>query len=453
MINNFKGWTSVFAFTFSQSTKKAYRLVTALIAILIIGIIIVLNIIVAKPEKKEEYQGIGMESQATEGVSSVMRVLIQDDSGLAQTDYKAMNMVFSEEYYKYTKFTAIDNYTRMGLLDYAAKDSDRTIAVLITYKEGTYELEALVPHNSNVAFPDVNDLLSHMTFAFNNNKMMLADLSDEELAAVFTPVTIVYSEFGESTHVAATIIKLVAPMLFSFMMYFMLIFYGQVVSKSVSTEKTSKLMETLMTSVHPYAMIAGKVLAVTASGLLQFVIWIGAAVVGLYGGNEIAHQMYPGYESSVISFINFVKENIGETGMTLPAVLLAVLIFGIGFMSYCVLAALTGCMVSKPEDIASTQGLFQLPIIISWLLCYFAPLTGNYKLLTVARFIPLTAPFCVPSDLITGTIGLGEGIISLIILATFSLVVVILSAKIYKGLVLYNGQRADLKQLVNILRS
>ncbi|MDD4113024.1 MAG: ABC transporter permease [Herbinix sp.] len=451
MRNNFRGWATVFRFTFLQSTKKAFKIITTLIVVLIIGLIIILNIIAAKPDKDETNQII--EPGITEGVSTVSKVLIQDNSGLPSTDYKAINPDLSSGYLKNIQFVTADIDAREDLLDYASKDSDRTIAVLITGKDGIFEMEAIVPHNSTVATPDVDQLLAMMTSAFEDNKIMQANLNEEELKAVFTPVTTAYSEFGESANMAAMVIKMVAPMVFSFMMYFMLLFYGQMVSKSVSTEKTSKLMETLLTSVHPYAMITGKVLATTALGILQFIIWILSGVVGLYVGNAIAHQIYPGYENSVISIINFIKDNIGETGMTLPALLLALIVFAIGFMFYCVLAALSGCMVSKPEDVASTQGLFQLPIVISWLLCYFAPLSGNYKLISVARYIPFTAPFCVPSDIITGTIGLGEGILSLLVLSVFSLIIIILSAKIYKGLVLYTGQKANMKQLVNILKS
>ncbi|TAH72872.1 MAG: ABC transporter permease [Anaerolineaceae bacterium] len=381
------------------------------------------------------------------------KVVILDNSGLPPTDYKAMNPDLFSGYYNHIEFVTTDEQTRDNLLDFASKDSDRTIAVIITGKDGAFEIEAIIPHNSIVAPMDVDQLLVKMTSSFEANKIMQANLSDKVLTAVFTPANTSYSEFGESASTAAMVIKMVAPMVFSFMMYFMLLFYGQLVSKSVSTEKTSKLMETLLTSIHPYAMITGKVLAVTALAILQFVTWILAAVIGLYGGNAIAHQMYPGYENSVITFINFIKDNIGDTGMTLPAVLLAVLIFGIGFMFYCVLAALAGCMVSKPEDVASTQGLFQFPIIISWLISYFAPLMGNYRLLSVTRYIPFTAPFCVPSDLITGAIGLGEGLLSLLVLTVFSLLIIILSSKIYKGLVLYTGQKADMKLLINVLKS
>lgn len=451
MKNNFRGWATVFSFTFRQSTKKSFKVITALIAVLIIGLIILLNVIAAKPDKEDDPHGVGQVD--TNEVSTISKVLILDKSGLAPTDYKALNPNLSNQYFGQIEFVNTELSTRDALLDNAIKDSDSTIAIMISNKDNTFEIEALIPHNSAVITSDVDNLLAQMSSSFEGNKTMQANLSNEELSAVFTPVITTYTEFGESSSIVAMVVKLIAPMIFSFMMYFMLLFYGQVVSKSVSTEKTSKLMETLLTSIHPYAMITGKVLAATALALLQFVIWILSGIVGLYAGNAIAHQVYPSYESSVITFINFIKDNIGETGMTLPAVLLAVLFFGIGFMFYCVLAALTGSMVSKPEDVASTQGLFQLPVIISWLICYFAPLAGNYKLMSVARYIPFTAPFCVPSDIITGTIGLGEGLLSLLVLSLFSLVVIILSAKIYKGLVLYTGQKVEIKLLGKMLKS
>ena len=241
-------------------------------------------------------------------------------------------------------------------------------------------------------------------------------------------------------------------MLFGLMLYFMLLLYGQTISKSVSTEKTSRLIETLLTSVHPYALITGKILAVASMAILQFMIWVLSIFAGLYGGNAIARIFYPDYQNSVIMVINFLKDNIGETAMTLPAVILAIIFFCVGFLFYCVLAGLAGCMVSKPEDVASTQSIFQFPVIISWLVCYIASAAGNNAILSVARYIPFTAPFCVPVDLITGTIGLVQGIISLVLLMIFTLLTIVLSSRIYKGLVLYTGEKVNLQLLRNVLK-
>lgn len=443
MKQNFRGWTSVFSFTFKQSTKGfSFKFVTIIIALLIIGGIVAANVIVAKPDEVK-----------TAEASTIKTVYVLDNSGLLPTDFKSNNPELSTEQFNKITYVSVTNQSKEEVIAAAAKDSEQSIALIITSNDQGFEIEAAIPTGSTITKGQAQSLLDEMSTAFDNNKLMQSGLSPELLTLVLMPTVTSYSDIGENNSVIASVIKVVAPMLFSFMLYMMLILYGQTISKSVSSEKTSKLMETLLTSIHPYALIAGKVLAVTSMALLQFVSWILAGFVGLYGGNVIAHALYPDYQNSVITVINFLKDNIGETALSLPAVLLAIIFFCIGFLFYCVIAGLAGCMVSKPEDVASTQQLFVFPIIISWLVVYFAPLSRNDGLMKVARFIPFTSPFSVPSDLITGTIGLGEGIIALAILAVFTFLFTMLSGRLYKGLILYSGQKLSIKTIGGILKS
>ncbi len=441
MRGKFKGWNTVFSFTFRQATKGlGFKVVSALVSLLIIGAIIVINLISAKPDSAAK-------------ASPIEKVMVLDESGLTPTDYKALNPEFSGDIFKAVNFITSDAMDRKEVIKAAAADSPRTIAVIITSGDDGYQLEAVLPDGSEITKKQAKSLLGPMTAAFETNKVLQAGIAPDKLGSALSPVITSYAEVGEDTNEIVFVIKVLSPMLFGFMLYLMLLLYGQTISKSVSTEKTSKLMETLLTSVHPYALISGKVLAVTSMALLQFLSWILATVVGLYGGNAIARSIYPEYQNSVITVINFLKDHIGETAMTLPAVMIAVLFFAVGFIFYGVLAGLAGSMVSKPEDVASTQGLFQLPIIISWLVTYLAPVMGNEGILKVCRYIPFTAPFCVPSNLITGSIGLTEGILTLLLLLLFTLLVILLSGRIYKGLILYNGQKVSFKMLGNVLKS
>lgn len=442
MKDNFRGWMSVYGFTFRQATRGiGFKLVTTIVTLLILGAFVLINVLVAKPEKTEEVE-----------VSPINKVYVLDQSGLAPTNYKESNPQLAEEQFQHIEYVTVSEQTRDEVVKTAASSS-QTIAVIITAKDSGYEIEAVVPANSDISKKQANALIGPMSAGFESNKLMQVGLSVEQLTMALKPVVTSYAEIGENTSEIAFVIKMIAPMLFGLMLYIMLLLYGQTISKSVSTEKTSKLMEALLTSVHPYALITGKVLAVSSMAILQFVTWVIAAGVGLYGGNAVAHAIYPEYENSVITIINFLKDNIGETALTLPAVILAVIFFCVGFLFYCVIAALAGCMVSKPEDVASTQAIFQFPVIISWLVCYLAPVMGNEGVLTIARYIPFTAPFSVPVDLITGTIGLVEGIISLFILMIFTLLIIMLSARIYKGLVLYTGQKLSLKMIGNVIKA
>ena len=436
----FKGWMDVYGFTFRHVTSGlGFRMVTFGVALLIIGAFIIGNIINAKPDEVKKMTPIEM-------------VYVLDESGLPSTDYHAVLLQNKVDSFTEINFINVSDKSKEDVIKDAKANSDKTLAVVITQKVSDYQMEAFIPEGSIISNADAETLLASMATCFNSNKLMQAGLTSEQLTKVLTPVVTTFAKIGEDTNAATYLIKIFAPMIFGLILYFMLLTHGQTISKEVSTEKTSKLMETLLTSVHPYALITGKVLAISSMAILQFITWIVSIFAGLYGGYAVAHAIYPEYQNSAIQIINFLKDNIGETALSLPAVLIAIVIFCFGFLFYCVLAGLAGCMVTKPEEVASTQGVFVFPILISWMVCYFAPALGKEGILQVARYVPFTIPFCVPVDLITGTVPLLQGVISCVIVAAFSLLVIIYSAKIYKGLVLYNGQKITLKTLGKVLK-
>ncbi|WP_139904826.1 ABC transporter permease [Clostridium thermarum] len=443
MKDNFRGWNSVYAFTFRQSTKGAgFKIVTTLVAILIMAAFIAINIFVAKPDEDSKKEP-----------SPIKYVYVLDNSGLQPTNYKEIIIQLSEEQFKDVEFIAESGRSVEEVVKTAGAKSDASIAVIVTFKEGTYEMNAYIPDGSELKKKHAEAILEPMSTAFESNKLMQVGLSQEQLMSVLKPSVVSFTKVGEATNEITQVIKMLVPMLFSFMLFFILLVYGQDISKSVSTEKTSKLVETLLTSVHPYALITGKVLAITSMALMQFAIWIAAGIMGLYGGNAIAGAMYPNYENPFITIINFLKDNIGETAMSLPAVIMAVIMFFLGVLFYSVISALTGCFVSKPEDVAYTQAVSTYLIMFSWLFTYFPPIMGKEGIVRATRYIPFTSPFNVPADLITGNIGLGHGIVSIVILLVFCLLIVVLGGRIYKSFILYNGEKLSLKMIGNVLKA
>lgn len=439
MNHQFRGWTTVFGFTFRQGTKIAgFKFVTILMAVLILIGGLVINLLDAKPDDAKEMKP-----------SAITKVYISDQSGLEATDFAALNPAFSTEQYKHIQFETTVDASAVVIKKAAAQTG--ALAIFITTAVNGYKIEAVIPDGATINEKDANELLKEIAKAFESSKMMQSGLTSTQLSTLLKPVLTTSVDVGESKSMTAELIKMIAPMVFSMMLYIMLLLYGQKISNSVSTEKVSKLLDTLLISAQPYALITGKVLAVTAMAFVQFSIWIAAVFAGLYGGNAVAHAVYPTYESTVVGLINFIKENIGQTALSLPSVFLAILVFGIGFLFYAVIAAFAGCMVTKPEDVASTQAATQIPIIVSWLICYLSPFMDYNWLPSVLRFIPLTAPFCVPVDLLTGTIGIGEGILAIVVLSLFTFVMIVFSARIYKGLVLFHGQKVSLKTIKNIL--
>ncbi|MBO5354401.1 MAG: ABC transporter permease [Lachnospiraceae bacterium] len=449
-MKNFKGWKSVFSFNYKQNTKsKSYIAVTTLVALAIIAVSILLCVLAAKPEDKEEGAG-----EATE-LCDVEKVYVLDNTGLGELKFANWIPELKETYYSEVELEQVSGMTTEELKVKAAQEEGQRAVGVVIEKEGTtISVMAIVPSTSeDLSLSDGQEMADLVAIAVEKARVLNSGMDEFEIAQVKKQTTISVSEAGEEEDIVVMLIEMLAPALFGFLLYFLLLLYGQNISQSVSVEKTSKLVETLLTSLHPYALLTGKVFAIVAVALQQFFIWVAALVIGIVAGGRIAEMMYPGAEGGLGAVIEFMRANIGETAFSPAAIVLALVTFCCGFLFYCVLFGMAGSMVSRPEEAASVQSIFQLPIIISWIVTYFGSLLGKEDLLAVARNIPFTIPFGVPVELLTGAISIGQGILSTVILLVFSLLVIMLSGRVYKGLVLYNGEKVTLKNIAGILKN
>lgn len=447
-MKNFKGWKNVFSFNYKQNAgTKSYILVTTLVAVLIAAAAILLSILAAKPEKGED-------EKETE-YCAVETAYVLDMADLGELKFEESIPALSEEYYSKLSLVQVENLTEEELQVKAAKEeSGLAIGVVVKQEGNTISVMALVPSTSEeLSMNDGKEVADLVAMAVEQARFEKSGLSALQLAMINKQASIAVVEAGEETNVVVYLVKYFAPAIFGLVLYFLLLLYGQNINQSVSVEKTSKLVETLLTSLHPYALLTGKVFAIVATAMQQFLIWVAALIVGIIAGGLIATNMYPEAESGLSVVVEFMRANIGESAFSPAAVVLALVTFCCGFLFYCVLSGMAGSMVSRPEEAANTQGIFTFPIIISWLVCYFGTLMEKESLLVVARNIPFTIPFCVPVDLLTGAIGIGQGVLSMVILLVFSVLIIMLSGRIYKGLLLYTGEKVNLKNVIGILKN
>ena len=446
-MKNFRGWKNVFSFNYKQNAgAKSYILTTSVVAVLLIVGAIVLSVLAAKPDKEE-----GEETS----YCAVETAYVLDLTGMGSLNFEAWIPALSEEYYENLSLVQVQNMTETELQAKAAlEESGLAVGVVIKQEGNTITVAAVVPSTSEeLSLTDGKEVADLVAVAVERARVEQSGLTELQLSMINKQSTIVVTDAGEQTNVIVYLVKYFAPAIFGLILYFLLLLYGQAINQSVSVEKTSKLVETLLTSLHPYALLTGKVFAIVATALQQFFIWVAALLIGVVSGGFIAEAMYPGAKSGIGVAIEFMRDNIGESAFSPLAVILALITFGCGFLFYSVLAGMAGSMVSRPEEAANTQSIFMFPIIISWLACYFGTLMEKESLLVVVRNIPFTIPFCVPADLLTGAIGIGQGILSTMILLVFSVLVIMLSGRIYKGLVLFTGEKVNLKNILGILKN
>ena len=152
--------------------------------------------------------------------------------------------------------------------------------------------------------------------------------------------------------------KKVVAMILTFLnimvLYFFVLIYGQSVAGSVVMEKNSKLMEVFLTAVKPSAMIMGKLLAISLSGMLQLISWVLALLIGFGAGGGLAQLINPDAGNPLAEILDLaaaLTDGMFSAGRLIAALVMALL----GVILYCSLAAIGGSLAGKQEDLSSTN--------------------------------------------------------------------------------------------------
>ena len=436
------GWRDVFSFTFKQQVKgKSFKLATVLIGAVFFLALLLLMLISGKLSQDQE--------EIVEE-SNISHVYILDELGLLDdiNRYLEADPDRKKSFGK-INFTYLEN--QMSVEDAMNQIGDKETHLLIQTKRQTQGilLEALLPDNTAISTTEGEGLLNNLIPLMEMNKIEQAGLSQEELIIISRPAMVTISTVGEkAASFGEEMIKYLVPMFFSFILYIMLLLYGQIIMKSLMIEKTSKLMEMLLTTLDPKAIITGKILAMSIVAVLQFLFWILSGVGGFIVGNELLKSKYPGYENPVSSLLELVKANTGGMAFSIQGIILSLIALYLGFLLYSVYAGVIGSSLSKAEDLSSGVAFFQLPVIFCGMAAMLLPTMSEGFWPNFINYFPFTSPFLLPANILNGNMNLLPSIISLLILIGFIALLSLLSGKLYKGLIFYKGDKLKLKNII-----
>lgn len=211
-------------------------------------------------------------------------------------------------------------------------------------------------------------------------------------------------------------------------LYIVILLYGQLVATNVATEKSSRAMEVLITSVKPASMMFGKVLVSCLAGFAQLFAVFGSALL-LYSINKSAWN-----DNMIISSL-----------FNIPADLFVYMMvfFVLGFLVYAFLYAAIGSTVSKLEDINTSVLPITFLFIIAFMIVVFAMAGGNVDttLMKICSYIPFISPMAMFTRICMSTVAWYEIAISIAVLIGSTVGIGFLSAKIYRvGVLLYGNK-------------
>ena len=275
------------------------------------------------------------------------------------------------------------------------------------------------------------DIISTLNTLYTNIQINKLGLTEEQLKSI-TP----NFEFAlEQTDEEASG-NVYAMMLLSIVLFYAIYFCAYQVSSSITTEKTSKIIETLVTSTSPKTIVLGKTLGIGIVGLLQMILLVGTAL--------ISAKMFlePGTLDSIID-VSKITPYLG---------IITIIYFIFGYFEYALLYALTGSTVSKPEDIQSANGPVAILAVIGFYLSYFTMMNPASELNIFASILPISSPFCMPFRIMMGLAKPTDVIISIVILLITGIIIAKIAIKIYSNAILNYGTKMSFYDIVKMYK-
>jgi ABC-2 type transport system permease protein len=222
-----------------------------------------------------------------------------------------------------------------------------------------------------------------------------------------------------------------------FMIYITVIMYANMIAMEVATEKSSRVMEILISSVSPVTQMFGKILGIALLSMTQFTILL---VIG-----------YQSIKMNLSNLNNGMFQFLGFKHLPVSTIVYAIIFFLLGYFLFATLAAVLGSLVSRIEDVQQMVTPMTLLIVIAFMIAMFGLGNPANSFITITSFIPFFAPMImflrvgmlnVPGWEIA--LGIGILVATIILLALFG-------AKVYKGGVLLYGKSSSFKDIIRAI--
>jgi ABC-2 type transport system permease protein len=233
----------------------------------------------------------------------------------------------------------------------------------------------------------------------------------------------------------------IVGVVFVVLIFITLVIYGMWVAAGVVAEKSSRVMELLISAATPEELVIGKVLGIGLAGLVQYVAILVPALATLLLQDRIAMALL-GSSSGLDLSLSVLS----------PGLLLAYGGFWIlGFTLYALIYAAAGSLVSRAEDLQVLALPLSLVAIVGYFLAVSALSGGISPLVRVASYVPLWSPFVMLTRLTVGRVEPWELVLSFGLLAASIPIVGIIAVRVYSAGVLLYGQRPGARAIVGAI--
>ena len=358
--------------------------------------------------------------------SGISKILIVDSENIYEGTLSSLNsMELGYEFDIKTEDISYDTIKQQI-------ENDEISSCIIIEPNGSNLKMRYIVKNMVMASSVPENCVNALSTIYTNLQISKLGLSEEQLQSL-NPNFEFEIEQTEEQEVSGNLFTM---MMLSIVLFYAIYFCAYQVSSSITTEKTSKIMETLVTSTSPRTIVLGKTIGIGIVGLVQVCVIVLVALISAQTFLE------PG-----------ILESILDMSQVTPFLAVVVLLYFIlGYFAYALMYALTGSTVSKPEDIQSANTPVALLAVVGFYLAYFSMMNPTSSINAFASMFPISSPFCMPFRVMMGIATPTDVAISLAILLVTILVIAKVAIKIYSSAIFNYGSKMSFKDIMRIYK-
>ena len=266
---------------------------------------------------------------------------------------------------------------------------------------------------------------------------------------------------GKKTSKLGAGLKLIFGGIAGYLLFMFIIIYGNMIMRSVIEEKTSRIIEIIISSVKPIKLLLGKIFGTTLAGVTQFAVWIviimflSTAISSIFGIDPSAIQSQPqeilGETSNSQQIIKDVLVEINNLPIS-NLIIMFIFFFIGGYLLYSSLYAATGAAVDNETDTQQFMLPILMPLILGIYVGFFTVMDNPHGIVSqVFSYIPLTSPVVMLMRIPFG-VPLWQQILSLVILFATFMGTVWFASKIYRVGILMYGKKASYREIIKWLK-
>lgn len=307
---------------------------------------------------------------------------------------------------------------------------------------------------------DINSLLENKV---NTMKLKEAGIDSETIKNLHINIRANQETFlGQETSKLGSGLKLIFGGAAGYLLFMFIIIYGNMIMRSVIEEKTSRVIEVIISSVKPRVLLLGKIFGTTLAGLTQFLIWVVlililmTAVTSIFGidptagspATQVLEQNVDGGPQQMMQDIMLEINNLPLTNL----IVMFILFFIGGYLLYASLYASVGAAVDSETDTQQFMMPILMPLILAVYVGFFTVIDNPHGTVSqVFSYIPFTSPVVMMMRIPFG-VPLWQQLISVALVFVTFIGMVWFAAKIYRVGILMYGKKPTYKEIFKWLK-